>query len=422
MKHSFYLKEPQERKGNRLTLILFTCHFNKEKKKFVYSTGERIAPINWSFENNRPKLKGAKKAANANSIRQQLQRYSIKFDELVALHSKINEDFTSKTLKGYFDKEFKRSAKNNNTFYLAYDAFTLERIKRREWKPSTIKRYKNIKNHLLEFEKHIGYNLTFGNINERFYTDFTDYCYSTLDHGTNTFARNVGLFKTFMFWALKEKYTYNEAFKAFKKPERVITQEVALTLDQVKTIFAFETKSKSLEKVRDVFVFQCLTGLRYGELKLINKRTISDDMITIKEDKDVTKEAREIPLFDITKYILRKYDNQLPLISNQKQNELIKSVFKDAEFDNEIEYTRNKNKQKEIIIKPFYDRVSTHTARRTFITIMKKKGIADKTIMKMSGHRDLKTFNSYYKVDSEAKMDAIKLAFGSITLPKLKKA
>src|SRR5690606_20023141 len=151
-----------------------------------------------------------------------------------------------------------------------------------------------------------------------------DYCYTTLDHNTNTFSRNIGLFKTFMFWALKEKYTYNEAFKDFVKPERVITKEIALNIDQVKSIFEFQPKSKAMERVKDVFVFQCLTGLRYGELKLISKRTIINNTLVIHEEKDVTKEAREIPLFDITNYILKKYDYKLPLLSNQKQNDFIK--------------------------------------------------------------------------------------------------
>tara|TARA_R110002111_G_scaffold182247_3_gene247756 strand:- start:918 stop:1922 length:1005 start_codon:yes stop_codon:yes gene_type:complete len=334
----------------------------------------------------------------------------------------MNEELTSKTLKESFNIEFKKVAPSKNIFFDAYDAFMDEKIKRREWKPSTIKRYNNIKNHLLLFEKTAKYKLTFSLINEKFYTEFTDYCYTTLDHGTNTFARNIGLFKTFMFWALKEKYTYKDAFKDFKKPERVVTQEVALTLDQVKTIFEFETKSLSLEKVRDIFIFQCLTGLRYGELHLINDRTVRNGMLLIKEDKDVTKDSREIPLFDITNYILKKYNNRLPLITNQKQNELIKKVFKDAKFTFEVEYTRNKNKHKEILIKPFHDRISSHTGRRSFITIMKKKGIADQTIMKMTGHKDRKTFDRYYKVDDIAKIDAMNLAFGGMELPQLKKA
>lgn len=422
MTHSFYLKEPQKRLGKKPSLIYFTCHFNKESKKFVYSTGENIRPIHWNFEENRPKLKGTVKDKNANSIFTQLNRYSDKFEELEGLYTKIGEDFTSKTLKESFDDEFKKVSTRKNLFFDAYDSFMDEKKKRREWKPATIKRYTNIKNHLVEFEKKRKYKLTFSKINSKFYTEFVDYCYTTLDHNTNTFSRNIGLFKTFMFWALKEKYTYNEAFKDFVKPERVITKEVALTIDQVKTIFEFVPKSKALEKVKDIFVFQCLTGLRYGELKLINERTIVNDAIIIQEEKDVTKEAREIPLFEISKYILKKYDYKLPLLSNQKQNKYIKDVFEEAKFTFDVEYSRTKNKEQEIKFEAFYKRISTHSARRSFCTIMKKKGIADKTIMSMGGWKDLKTFNTYYKVDNIAKIDAINLAFGEMKLPKLKKA
>lgn len=417
MKHTFFLKNPN---GKDETLIMFSCYFKMESKQFKYSTGEKIKPTQWDPEQNRPKQKGKAKHKFSSDIISQLNRYSIKFGMVEGLSTKIGEILTSKLLKDEFDKEFKKSPAGKNIFFDAYENFMLEKQKRKEWKPATIKRYKNIENHLLQFQKHKNYKLTFNKINNSFYTEFIDYCYSTLDHNTNTFSRNIGLFKTFMFWALNEKYTYNDTFKKFIKPERVITKEVALTLNQVKEIFEFVPKSKALERVRDVFVFQCLTGMRYGELKLINDRVVVNDNIILKEEKDVRKEARLIPLFDITKFILKKYEYKLPLLSNQKQNKYIKEVFRDANFNLDVEYTRTKNKESEIIIVPFYKRISTHSSRRTFITIMKKKGIADKTIMSMSGHSDLKTFNIYYKVDDIAKVDAINLAFGSMELPKLK--
>lgn len=110
------------------------------------------------------------------------------------------------------------------------------------------------------------------------------------------------------------------------------------------------------------------------------------------------------------------------MIGIQKQNEFIKDVFEEAEFTFGEEYTRTKNKEQEIKYKPFNKRISTHTARRAYITIMKKKGIADKTIMSMTGHKDFKTFNTYYKVDNIARKDAVELAFGGMEVPKLKKA
>jgi site-specific recombinase XerD len=127
-----------------------------------------------------------------------------------------------------------------------------------------------------------------------------------------------------------------------------------------------------------------------------------------------------VPLFEISNYILKKYDYKLPLISNQKQNELIKVLLKDAEFTDDVEYTRVKGVEQKLIIKPFSKRVSTHTARRTFITIMRHKGIADKTIMSITGHRDIKTFNMYHKVDDKARKDAVEAVFSGMELPKLK--
>jgi site-specific recombinase XerD len=416
MKHSFYLKDPQERTGSKPSLILFTCYFNKEKKKFVYSTGENISPIHWDFDNNVPKTRGSNKAGNAISIKNQLGRYSRKFEELLAIHQKIGETFTSKILRNGFDVEFKKSKQGHNSFFDAYDKFMESNQKKRTWKKATIKRYKNVKNHLLAFQDYKSLKLTFGLIHNEFYSDFSDFCYTVLDHSTNTFSRNIGLFKTFMHWAIDEQLTYNDKFKNFKKPERIATNPVALSLDQVQELFNHEFEAKYLERVRDVFVFQCLTGLRYGELKLISKRNIKENLLLIKEEKDISKPQREIPLFEISNFILKKYDYKLPLLSNQKQNKYVKIAFELAGFNSEVELHRNKNAHSELLIQPFYKLIQTHTARRTFITIMKKKGVADKTIMKMTGHKDLKTFNTYYQVDTEAKQDAIKMAFGSLEL------
>lgn len=419
MTYTFYLKEPNSKTE---TLIYFSCYFKEERKKFVYSTGEKIQPINWDKENNRPFLKGSNKDANASTINLQLGRYSEAFLSAESDCKRMEQEFTSKYLKDSFNVRFKKGTIRSNHFFDAYGDFMKEKKLHKEWKPTTIKRYDNIKNLLKDFESKKSLKLTFSAINESFYSQFIDFCYTDRNHYTNTLARNIGLFKTFMFWALKNNYTYNDAFISFKKPRRVVTKEEALTLEQVEELFNFECDSKSMEKVKDIFVFQCLTGLRYGELKKINKRVISNNCIILKEEKDSNKEEREIPLFEISNYILKKYDYKLPLLSNQKQNEYIKNVLQDAEFNYEVEYTRIKGVEQTTIVKPFYKRVSTHTARRTFVTIMRNKGIADKTIMSITGHKDQKTFNMYHKVDNNARLDAVLNVFGNMELPKLKKA
>jgi integrase len=413
MKYTFNLKEP---KSENETLILFSCYFKEENKKFVYSAGEKIVPKNWDFENRFVFTNGKNKSKFSESIKKQLNRYSDLFLETESLYKRINEPFTSKILKKAFDLEFKKVAGGKNIFFEAYDEFMSEKKKGKEWSEATIKRYDNIKNILKKFEIAKKFKFTFSNINDFFHREFTTYCMDDLKHINNTYSRNLGLFKTFMFWARKKNYTYNDAFLEFKKVDRVITNQIALTIEDLNKLMQHQFESSKLERVRDVFVFACVTGMRFGELSLITKTNVTDNFIILKEDKDETKEAREIPLTSLSRYILLKYDYELPLIANQKQNQYIKDVFQELEYNHKVQKVTTKGKEniKEDMF--FYDRISTHTARRTFITMMKRQGKSDKLIASITGHTDMKTLNQYYQISEPEKKEAMDEVF-NIQIP-----
>ena len=170
-------------------------------------------------------------------------------------------------------------------------------------------------------------------------------------------------------------------------------------------------KLKSLERVRDIFVFSAVTGMRFGELKYVDKKNIFNNTFHLKEEKGAEKEMRSIPLGKVAIFILEKYQYDLPIIANQKHNEYIKDVFKDAGFKHMVQKITTRVKEVIREDKLFYDRVSSHTARRTFITMMKREGKSDKLISKITGHRDMKTLNSYYQVESEEKKEAVEAVF-----------
>ena len=75
-------------------------------------------------------------------------------------------------------------------------------------------------------------------------------------------------------------------------------------------------------------------------------------------------------------------------------------------------------KGKENIIEEmvFKDRISTHTARRTFITMMKENKFSDKLIASITGHSDMKTLNQYYQIDDKQKKEAMDEVF-NIDIP-----
>lgn len=418
MTSTFYLKEPT---SNKESLIYFSCYFKEEGKKFVYSTGERILPAHWDQESRIPKSKGKNKASNRGVIKGQLDRYSGVFNEVRNRCLAMQVEFTSRLLKREFDEKFKKAPGGKNIFFDAYDEFTDQKIKNQEWKPSTQKRYKNIRNILKEFEKDRKYKLTFNAITSRFHAEFTDYCMVEKKHVNNTYSRNFGLFKTFMLWAFKNGYTYNEEFKEMQKVPKVIVPQVALQKSDLEKLMQHDFKNERLERVRDVFIFACVTGLRFGELSLVSKTSVIGDVLHLKEEKGAEKEVRTIPLNDLAIYLLRKYNYKLPLIANQKQNKYIKEVFEKAGYDHEIEKVviRGKEVQRNPVL--FKDRVSTHTARRTFITMLKRDGKSDKLISKITGHKDLKTLNQYYQVDDEAKKEAVAETF-KINFQTVKKA
>ncbi len=408
MTSTFYLKEPNSQKES---LIYFSCYFKDEGKKFVYSTGETILPAHWDQKSRIPNSKGKSKASNRGVIKGQLNRYSDYFNEVRDRCITMQVTFTSRLLKKEFDDKFKKTPGGKNIFYDAYDEFTAQKTKNQEWKPSTVKRYKNIKNILEAFEKDRKFSLNFNAINSRFHAEFTDYCMSTKKHVNNTYSRNLGLFKTFMLWSFKNGYTYNQEFKEMQKVPKVIIPQVALQKADLEQLMQKDFENVRLERVRDVFVFACVTGLRFGELSFVSKNSVIGDVLHLKEEKGAEKEVRTIPLNDLALYLLRKYDYKLPLIANQKHNLYIKEVIDEAGFKHTVEKVIIRGKEVQRVPVLFKDMVSTHTARRTFITMLKRDGKSDKLISKITGHRDLKTLNQYYQVDDDSKKEAIAETF-----------
>lgn len=415
MKYTFKLKEP---KSDKETLILFSCFFKDDNKKFIYSTGEKINPKNFDFENKFPFTNGKNKSEFAETIKMQLNRYSDLMQKTESERKKINEPFTAAILKKVFDEEFKKTPKGKNVFFETYDEFFNEKVAQLQWTTGTKTRYQNIKNILERFEIAKKYPLTFNRIDEKFHAEFTDYSLNTLKHVNNTYLRNLTFFKTFMNWAIDRKYTYNEKYKKFNiddSKKHIIketsTSQIALTIEDLNRIMKHEFKTKSFERVRDVFVFACVTGMRYGELSLISRRNVTETHIILKEEKGVFKEPRNIPLTTLSKFILTKYDYELPLIANQKQNEYLKKAFQEMEFLNKIEKATNRGREIERSEDFFYNRITTHTARRTFITMMKRNGVSDKLIARATGHKDMATLNKYYQVDDLQTKEAMDNVF-----------
>jgi site-specific recombinase XerD len=105
--------------------------------------------------------------------------------------------------------------------------------------------------------------------------------------------------------------------------------------------------------------------------------------------------------------ILVKYDYELPSISQQKFNDYIKEVGERAGINEPVVIRRFSGNRLIEIKKPKHAFISSHMARRTCVTLLLQKGMPPTTVMKLTGHTDLKTLMKYENTCEDALVNAL---------------
>lgn len=167
----------------------------------------------------------------------------------------------------------------------------------------------------------------------------------------------------------------------FKKTDRGY-----LTQDEINIIMRKKFASERLERVRDIFIFSCFTGLAYIDVKNLrqsNIRTSFDDGLWIMGKREKTGVNFNVPLLEVAKEIVEKYSGQLPddkvlpVMSNQKMNEYLKEIGEVCGIGKDLTF---------------------HLARHTFATLTLTKGVSIESVSKMLGHTNIKTTQIYARI------------------------
>jgi integrase len=184
------------------------------------------------------------------------------------------------------------------------------------------------------------------------------------------------------------KFTYSEGE----------TYAIYLTQEEIVTLYDFDfSNNKRLERVRDLFVFGCLTGSRFSDITTIQPENFQrhGKELYIHKITQKTKELVVIPCDEIVTNILGKYEGSMPKApSNQKFNEYIKEVCK-------ITGLKEKGRLPSKPEKEVWQCVSSHTARRSFATNRFVEGFEPIELMRITGHKSEKAFLKYIKVSKQ---------------------
>ena len=189
------------------------------------------------------------------------------------------------------------------------------------------------------------------------------------------------------------------------------TDEVVLKEYPKLTSGNLRRAKESLENARCKFLVGICTALRVSDYNSIQQHSIKNDTITIlpKKGSGLRKPAPVvIPMHPILKEILESGYDITQEVSAQKFNEQIKVVCKLAGITEEVATYRTQGGKLVETVRPKYEIITSHTARRTAATLMTMAGIPKRSIMMLTGHRSERNFEKYIRLSEQENAEELR--------------
>lgn len=226
-------------------------------------------------------------------------------------------------------------------------------------------------------------------VNHAFIQDYIHFLKVEKGLSENTLIRYMKVIKKITNMALANDWMAKNPFVNIRFHEQEVHKEF-LTKDELEILRTKEFDIPRLDLVRDVFLFQCWTGLAFIDVSELTEEHIIPDNegnLWIRKARQKTKVMCNIPLLDIPLQILEKYKEHplcqkkgvlLPVMSNQKVNSYLKEI---ADFCG------------------IKKQISSHTGRHTFSTVVAlANNVSLENVAKMLGHTSTKMTQRYAKI------------------------
>lgn len=236
------------------------------------------------------------------------------------------------------------------------------------------------------------------------------------ERGRNVVIEYFKILRAFFRWLNQRGVTDNDPFRTFEMGTPAYGTPYYLTTEERDRIWRTNLgRHPALAAQRDVFVFQCLTGCRVGDLIAFRKEDVQDGMLTYMPRKTIGERpvVVRVPLSRTAAEIVARYADLpgrklLPTISTQKYNDAIKRICLAARIRRPVAVLDPVTREE--VKRPLNEIASSHLARRTFIGNLYKQVSDPALIGAMSGHAEgSKAFARYRSIDDDMKAEVINL-------------
>lgn len=392
---NFYIDN--EAKGRAEKAIY--CNVREAGQTLRLHTGERILPKHWDAS--------AQKAKRSFTGSFEFNQYLANFKEgiwSIVRQAKIESPFiTFDSLKMVILREVKHTSKYD--LISSYQTFL--DTKRPVLAASSIQQYEVLLPHLQKLNDMAARPITLDTIDLLFLDNMRNY-FITLGVANSTTKNYFIVFKVFLRWCFERGFTKNNNFEKYRYKMKNEVGNIALTWDEVQQLENAKLSLPKLVRVRDIFFFQLYTGQRISDVLNFSINDVRNDVWYLKQKK--TSKIVEIPLISQALEILAKYNYEIPQFSTHFLNVNLKMLGKEAGLNEMVKTYSSVGAENIEKLCPKYELLSTHVARRTFVSLACYSNINSQVIKSYTGHSTEKLIERYFKVnaaESRAKITEI---------------
>jgi integrase len=253
--------------------------------------------------------------------------------------------------------------------------------------------------------------LLFSHVNLNLFTQFRDWLWKGGTSADSTVHKHLRRFKQMCLAAAANGKKMGCDVKAISMKAQLNLSStpmdtIALNENDLATLKNLDLSAVPYkDRIRDLFLLGCYTGLRFNRWSAINKENVvvkgDVRMLQLFTTKGRRK-AITLPLHPVLLEIFDKYDWELPKVpTGAVLNRYLKEICETAGFTDHIELARNIGGKSIIERYRRFELISTHTARRSFATNAHAAGIPLEDIQALTGHADRRILQHYIKEDGK---------------------
>lgn len=251
---------------------------------------------------------------------------------------------------------------------------------------------------------------SFEEFNRKFFDEFTNFLYGCTygkrpKHYTrNTVVNTLKVIKNMLHRAYDSELTQNNYFhKVQTTLPANSSEQIYLREKEIRKLAVVTTQNDREREVRDMFVIACYTALRISDIEQLKDAVIRGGVISLYQKK--TKDLVKIPILKEIASLVEHYQSVgFPAIDRTKANRIIRTLAARCRIDEVICCKEQRGGETTITSRPKYDLISFHTARRSCITNLYKRGYPVNYVMSLSGHKSIQAFQRYMKAPSSELM------------------